>query len=242
MPQGGFLRGLAGGLVGGMIGGMLFRSLGFAGGPGMDGGIGVMDIVLIALLLYGIYWFVRKRRSAQETGAYTRESSTFGSAQMQDAAVPGRMEGDLEKGLGYVRQIDPYFDEKKFLDLSMDSFFRIQGAWTNRDMASVRSLLTEEMSQVLQGDAERLTAAHRTNKLDNIAVRSADITEAWQEGGQDFITVRFLASLLDFTVDDRTGGVVEGSRTDPVKFEEYWTFTRPVGSGAWQLSAITQAP
>ena len=31
------------------------------------------------------------------------------------------------------------------------------------------------------------------------------------------------------------------TRTDPVKFEEYWTFTRPVGSNAWKLSAITQA-
>jgi predicted lipid-binding transport protein (Tim44 family) len=26
-----------------------------------------------------------------------------------------------------------------------------------------------------------------------------------------------------------------------VKFEEYWTFTRPVGPGAFRLSAIQQA-
>jgi len=34
--------------------------------------------------------------------------------------------------------------------------------------------------------------------------------------------------------------VVEGSRAEPVKFEEYWTFVRPVGPNAWRLSAIQQ--
>ena len=77
---GGFLRSMAGGLVGGMLGGMLFRSLGFAGGGmgGMGGGIGLMDILLIGALLYGIYWFIKRRRSAAESapaGTYYRESS-----------------------------------------------------------------------------------------------------------------------------------------------------------------------
>jgi predicted lipid-binding transport protein (Tim44 family) len=34
--------------------------------------------------------------------------------------------------------------------------------------------------------------------------------------------------------------VVSGSKTEPVKFEEYWTFTRAIGSSDWKLSAITQ--
>jgi predicted lipid-binding transport protein (Tim44 family) len=66
------------------------------------------------------------------------------------------------------------------------------------------------------------------------------MVEAWQEPGQDFITVRFYANLLDFVEDEATGQVVSGSKTDPVKFEEYWTFTRPVGSNPWKLSAIQQ--
>ena len=75
----------------------------------------------------------------------------------------------------------------------------------------------------------------------NIAVRTVDITEVWQEAGQDFITVRFLANLLDYTIDESTKQVLTGSRTEPVKFEEYWTFTRSVGNNPWQLSAINQA-
>ena len=75
---------------------------------------------------------------------------------------------------------------------------------------------------------------------ENLALRSAEVTEAWQERGQDFVTVHFLASLLDYTVDECSGQVVEGSRTEPVKFEEFWTFVRPVGPNAWRLSAIQQ--
>ena len=43
------------------------------------------------------------------------------------------------------------------------------------------------------------------------------------------------ASLVELT-----GEVVRGSKTEPSKFEEYWTFARPAGSGPWQLSAINQ--
>lgn len=122
----------------------------------------------------------------------------------------------------------------------MDNFFKIQGAWINRDMASVKDILTEEMIGILQRDADKLKAEKKINKLDNIAVRSVEITEAWQEGGTDFITVRFLASLLDYTVSE-SGELLSGSKTEPVKFEEYWTFTRPAGNNKWQLSAINQA-
>ncbi len=59
--------------------------------------------------------------------------------------------------------------------------------------------------------------------------------------GCDFITVLFTANLLDYTTDETTGEVVAGSKTEPVKFEEFWTVTRPVGNNPWRLSAINQA-
>ncbi len=52
--------------------------------------------------------------------------------------------------------------------------------------------------------------------------------------------MKLYANLLDYTTDEQTGQVVSGSKTDPVKFNEYWTFTRPVGDHPWKLSAISQ--
>jgi inner membrane protein import complex subunit Tim44-like protein len=46
-------------------------------------------------------------------------------------------------------------------------------------------VLTPEMTDIMQKDSDRLRAQGRVNRLENIAVRSVTLTEAWQEGGQD---------------------------------------------------------
>jgi predicted lipid-binding transport protein (Tim44 family) len=257
-PQsGGFMRnmagGLAGGLLGGMLGGMLFRSMGMAGGgSGVGGGgIGLFEIVLIGLILYGIWWFIKKkRREAAATAgpAYYREalepqqSTSYGSSPAALAYGNQQLiQSDMDSGLAHIRQMDPAFDEQRFKDQCMDNFFKVQGAWANRDLSTIHTSLTDEMSGILQRDADDLKRKKQINRLENIAVRTVDITEVWQEAGKDFITVRFCANLLDYTVDEASGQVLAGSKTDPVKFDEYWTFTRPVGNYPWQLSAINQA-
>ena len=249
-PQsGGFLRSMAGGLVGGMLGGMLFRSMGFAGGDGSGGGgIGLFEILLIGLLLYGIWWYIKKKRvEAVATGSpsYYRETSLQQLSSSSPSYAPAYEQppasSDLNTGLGYLRQMDPYFDEQRFKDQCLDNFFKVQGAFADRDMSAIRALFTDEMFGILQRDASDLKQQKRINRLENIAVRTVDITESWQETGKDYITVRLHANLLDYTVDENSGQVVSGSKTEPVKFEEYWTFTRPVGNNPWQLSAINQA-
>ncbi|MFZ5447454.1 MAG: Tim44 domain-containing protein [Thermodesulfobacteriota bacterium] len=255
--SGGFWRSFGGGILGGLAGGLLFRSL--FGGPsahsgsgvaGGGGGISMFDILLLAGIAFLIYWYIKKkRREAEATAGYYQSSGNVELPsqpqypplydQPQVTAPAG--DQDLERGLANIRQYDPSFDEARFQDMGMDTFFKIQGAWANRDMTTVRHLLTDEMYRILQEEADRLKAQKQINRLENIAVRSVDITEAWQESGSDFVTVRVYANLLDYTVEETSGQVVSGSKTEPVKFEEYWTFTRPVGNNAWQLSAINQA-
>jgi predicted lipid-binding transport protein (Tim44 family) len=254
--SGGFLRSFGGGLLGGLAGGLLFHSL--FGGPaaqggaaaGSGGGIGLLDILVLAGIGYLVYWYLnKKRREADATAGYQQSQATEElppqpqSPPVSDLPQAAAPEGDqdLELGLANIRQFDPAFDAAKFQDLGMDTFFKIQGAWANRDMSSVKNLLTDEMYRLLQEDADNLRAQKKINRLENIAVRSVDITEAWQESGFDFITVRIYANLLDYNVDETTGQVVDGSKTEPVKFEEYWTLTRPVGDNPWQLAAINQA-
>jgi predicted lipid-binding transport protein (Tim44 family) len=247
--SGGFWQSFGGGLLGGLVGGMLFRSL-FGGTSAPGGGIGLVDILLLAGLAYLIYWYIKRRRQAAEaTAGYYQSPGTvelppqpqYPPVHHQPQTVASESDQDLERGLANIRQFDPAFDEAKFQDMAMDTFFKIQGAWTNRDMSTVKHLLTEEVYRIFQQESDQLKAQKMINRLENIAVRSVDITEAWQESGSDFITARVYANLLDYNVDETTGQVVEGSKTDPVKFEEYWTFTRPVGDSPWQLSAIQQA-
>jgi predicted lipid-binding transport protein (Tim44 family) len=244
--SGGFMRNMAGGMLGGiaggMLGGMLFRSLGMAGGGMGGGGIGIFEIILLAGIGYLIYRFIKNRRAADSSTPYGQGGYQGGTVTPISNEYSGNQlaAGDVNAGLGYIRQMDPSFDEQRFNDLVMDIFFKIQGSWMNRDLAPVSGLLTDEMKRIFQEDLDRLLRDKQVNRLENIAVRSVEISEAWQESGQDYITASIYANLLDYTTDDTSGAVVSGSKTEPVKFEEYWTFTRPVGNNPWRLSAINQ--
>ncbi len=239
-PPGSFWHGFGGGLLGGLAGGLLFRSL-------FGSGFGLLDLLLFAGIVYLVYRFLQKRSmgaaapmSYPGSGAATLPASQPQVQPVPDPPPEEPAARDREQGLGNIRQFDPSFDAAKFQELGLDIFFKIQGAWANRDMSLVRPLLTGEMFRTLQEDAEHLKEAKKINRLENTAVRSVDLTEAWQESGTDYITVRILASMLDYNVDEDSGQVVDGSKSEPVEFEEYWTFSRPVGDHPWQLSAIQQ--
>jgi predicted lipid-binding transport protein (Tim44 family) len=146
----------------------------------------------------------------------------------------------VDQGLGHIRAMDPGFDPRALIETVSDMFFQIQAAWGKRALEPIRGLLTEEMFSVFSKQVQEMAAQGRTNKLENVSVRSVDITEAWQEQGYDYLTVRFFANLLDYTVEDKSGQVISGSDAIPVKFEEYWTFARSVGPNPWRLTAVTQ--
>ena len=253
--SGGFLRGLAGGVMGGLLGAMLFRGLGFAGtGSGFGSGIGLFEILLGAALLFGVYWYFKSRRrvalARNESNAgtqYCYGSPTYDSYAGGPTRMPGTegpvassQRSDVDLGLQHIRQMDPMFDESVFRETCSDIFFKIQAGWANRDLEPVKGLLTSEVFSTLKTDVDELKREKKVNRLDNIAVRSVDLVEVWQETGSDYVTVKFLANLLDYTVDEVTGQLISGSKSDPIKFEEYWTFTRPVGNHPWKLSAIQQ--
>ena len=236
-PQtGGFMRGMMGGLAGGFLGSMLFGGLGGMGGGGLGGILPILLLVAIGYLGYRVY---ARRRQEQAAWSPQAEGMTPGPYAVP-AAVADTAGEDRNKGLEYIRRMDPAFDEKVFGETASDAFFRLQGGWTRRDLSPVSGLLTDEMRSTLQADADALKAKGQINRLENISVRNVEITEAWQESGQDYVTVLFQANLLDYTTDE-AGKVLSGSDAVPVKFEEFWTFSRPVGPGAWRLSAIQQA-
>jgi predicted lipid-binding transport protein (Tim44 family) len=240
--SGGFMRSMAGGIAGGLLGGMLFRGLGLAGGGGMGGGgIGLFEIILLAGIGYLIYRFIKKKREESSANTFEPEPYRGGTvtpiSQGYQQQIPEAE--DVDTGLAHIRQFDPYFDENRYNDLVMDNFFKIQGAWMNRDLTPVQNLLTDEMRRIFQTDIDKLIRDKQINRLENIAVRKVDIVEAWQESGQDYINTLIYANLLDYTTDE-SGTVLTGSKSDPVKFEEYWTFTRPVGNNPWKLTAIDQ--
>ena len=246
MPQaGGFMRGLGTAVLGGFLGSMLFSGLANAGGFGGLGGsgFGMMEILLFGGLAYFLYRKFAASRAAAAPG--------YGSMQYQDtqhqappsyAGNPAVLESLPLNGIDYrsLTMMDRSFTPEQFLKTAQDSFFKIQGAWNKQDLPALRGLCGAQLMKSWEEELAQQQARGQKNRMDNIALRESEITEAWTESGEDFITVRLCANLLDYTVDDK-GAVVSGSDSEAVQFEEYWTFNRPVGPNPWKLSAVQQA-
>lgn len=239
-----FLRGMAGGLAGGLLGNMLFGGMGHGwGGGGFGGsGFGFLEIILLLALVFIVFRFIRARKMNQQNQSSLADYASPSYTQTGNYAAPLQSQDqDVETGIAHIQSMDSNFDPTAFKDWVQDLFFKIQAAWGNQDLSPVSPFLTDQMKGIFSQDLEEQKAANQINRLENIAVRSVDITEAWQEEGKDFATILFYANLLDYTTDKTTGAVVSGSKTEPVKFKEFWTFMRPVGGrGTWQLSAIQQ--
>jgi predicted lipid-binding transport protein (Tim44 family) len=246
-----FMAGLGGGLVGGMLGSMLFRGPGYAGGGGGWGGGGgyggmglILDFLFLAIIVAIIYFVVKRFRARRQEMAYssTAAYSPVGyDMPPQDPyyAPSPPVQNTVYDGIRHIADMDPSFDEMRFKETVEDYFFKIQGAWTRRDLGPIKYLLTPQMLNTFQEDVSRYIANKQFNRLENIAVRQVDIVDAVQDQGEEYITVKFLANLLDY-VTDETGGVISGSTSDPVKFLEYWTWTRRIGERNWVLAGITQ--
>jgi predicted lipid-binding transport protein (Tim44 family) len=71
-------------------------------------------------------------------------------------------------------------------------------------------------------------------------VRHGQIQEARAEAGSTLAGILFLANLLDYTLEEQTGRLINGSKDTPVRFAEYWTFVHPAGGSSWRLMAIQQ--
>jgi predicted lipid-binding transport protein (Tim44 family) len=144
---------------------------------------------------------------------------------------------DLERGVGDIRRNDPGFDSVRLSGYTAMTFRDVQAAWMSGDVASLRPRVTPEIYAELEVRCDRLRGSRRSNRVEEIEIRS-EITEAWQENGRDYVTAYISGSMVDYTVDDVSEGLVDGSRMKPRDVEEFWTFTRPAGLNFWMLSAI----
>jgi len=251
-PSSGFGRGLAGGLLGGALGGLLFGSMFGFGGTGMG--------ILPLLLLAGAAYFLFKRSAGQKrpefgsTGGYSqpppREQSSsasfntdvFGSGQTTPPPPPPQAQSldQVEEGLGQIRETDRNFDPKYFLEVASDVFFQVQAGWMRRDLDSYRHLLGDTLAAEYAQHFEEMRRKGQINKLESIAVRGVDIVACGSDGREDFVSVLFTASLLDYIVDDKTGALIEGDMNTPIKFREEWTWARPIRTENWRLEGIRE--
>ena len=148
-----------------------------------------------------------------------------------------RSESSFDRGLRDIRRLDPKFDPERFTGYVRMMFRDAQRAWATRDIGPLHDRVTPEMRGALDAQYDGLRSTRRLNRAAEIEI-TAEITEAWQENGRDYVTAYIGGSIVDYTVDEASDRLVDGSRTVPKVVDEFWTFTRPAGLNFWMLSAI----
>jgi predicted lipid-binding transport protein (Tim44 family) len=227
-PGMGMLGGLAAGFLGAGLLGMLF-------GGGMFGGLGGFSSIIGLILQIGLIiivvrlamsWWQRRHETAS---AYAGGPAGPGASSSFRATASGFGLGSGSAPLEIVPS-----DYEAFERLLGE----IQAAWSNEDVARLRTLATPEMVSYVTQDIADHKNQNIINTVSDVKLLQGDLAEAWREGDTDFASVALRYSLIDKTVDRASGRLVKGSE-QPTEATEVWTFLRPRG-GNWELSAIQQ--
>ena len=227
---GGFGRGLLGGFLGAGLFGLLFGG-GFGGGLG--GGMSIIGLLLQFALLFFAF------RLAMSFFGNRQAAVGGGSAPFGFGAGAGGMANRASVGAGGTPITIGPQDYQAFEQRLIES----QAAYSNGDVSTLRRLATPEMSGNFEQELAGNDRQGVVNKISDVRLQSGDLSEAWRENNRDYATVAMRFSLLDTTIDKRTGNIVEGDPRTPQTVTEVWTFTRPSGApaSAWVLSGIQQA-
>jgi predicted lipid-binding transport protein (Tim44 family) len=230
--RGGMMRNL---LMGGLLGAGLMAMFGMGGGLAAMLGF-MLQMLLIAGVVFLIVSFFRNRRNAASTPAMA--TAAAGSAPASPPQNAYRASAAAVGGNAPELTItgDDYNAFERLLK-------GVQLAYANADIDGLGKVTTPEMLSYFAHELDDNKRKGLSNDLSEPTLLQGDLAEAWREAGGEYATVALRYEMIDATVDQKTGNVVQGSTTEPQEITELWTFYRPAGTNAdkWELSAIQQA-
>ncbi len=228
------LLGGMGGMFGGLLAGTLLGSLLFGGD--FDGG-GIMDILLIALLLFlafKLFARIRGNSRPQMAGGYASQGAQAPHEQqgMHYQSTPQQNQGDhwsnLQQGGQPAAPAGPQvpegFDVEDFLKGAKMAFSRLQTSWDKRDLEDI-ALFT---SPAVLEEVKAQLAEDPTPSQTEVLLNNAQLLSVKEENGEQLATVYFDVLMR------------EAPTKDTAQVREVWHFIRPAGGGSWKLDGIQQ--
>jgi hypothetical protein len=214
-------------------------SLGSGGSSGGGGSSFVACcIVIIILVVFVIFSAITSKNKKSGGG-------TGGDAGGDGGFVPPTMPaGDP---YAEIKAADPNFNAEMFQGRVNEMFVAIQYAWMNRNMEPVRRFLSDQQFSILNNSVQTdYIAKGQINKLDNVHITEMHPVEVVRQGDFDSVKMLITAACIDYTVDERTGQIVNpaelGDGKTPTTFQEYWTFMRKAGVASKMDATIQKCP
>ena len=211
-----------GAMLGGLAAGLGLAWLASSLGMGEAFGNIMMALLIGAVILGAIGWFMRKRMMASSPNfAYQGPQA--------DPVVdqPARFQGGSMIGSALTTNtwtIPAGFDVAGFESAAKQNYVLLQGAWDRADTATLGGMMTDVMLKEIQQQLESrdATQEHRTAVI-SLAAKLLGIEETESN---------YVASVeFTGTIQDTVGAEAEA-------FEEVWNMTKSKYAGGWLLAGI----
>ena len=144
----------------------------------------------------------------------------------------------LNRGLRAVRDADPDFSPRSFLEGARSAYEMIVTAFAEGDRDTLRQLLAREVFDDFEAAIAEREARGHTVRHSFVGIEEAAIETAAVRDGEAFVAVRIVSQLIQATLD-KDGAVVDGDPDAVSEVRDVWTFARDVGSDDpnWKLVA-----
>jgi len=184
----------------------------------------LMIAVLVALLLLYLAYRIFLARPRQDGDAPDRERI------VPSAPAPAvQDESGMQRQLGSLRQRDPGFDERAFLERIASAFRQIQQAWSGQDLAPVRAFISDGVMERFSIQLEMQQADGLRNEVSAVNVLDARIVEVESDAHFDTLHVRIHANAVDREIVVADGAAAAGAAQHS-DFVEVWSFLRRPGA------------
>jgi predicted lipid-binding transport protein (Tim44 family) len=147
----------------------------------------------------------------------------------------------VEKEAGAANLDDGYWDPTELKKRVSDAFFPIQMSWEKRSVEDSRPFVSDALYERHRLQLEGYEKQNRVNRIADLRLSDIQIVRIYNvtDDGEDRFVAYLQCSARDWMEDTRTGTMINGNKTSPTKFEQYWSFTRHPRHG-WVLDEIQQ--
>ena len=158
-----------------------------------------------------------------------RDAEADTEADTKAEAVGDDAEDDLAAGFREIKAVDRGFEPAEILSGARIAFELVLSAYAAGDTDALKPLLSAEVLDNFTQPIREREAAGETMEHTLIGVKSADIVEAFLDGGMAHVTVKFVTDQANVTRDAK-GEVVDGDPSAVTEVTDFWTFARDTGS------------
>ncbi|CDX35526.1 Tim44/TimA family putative adaptor protein [Mesorhizobium sp. WSM4935] len=148
---------------------------------------------------------------------------------------------DLNKGLRTIKDNDPSFDPKTFVDGAKMAYEMIVMAYADGDRKTLKNLLSREVYDGFVAAIGEREAKSEKIQSSFVGIDKADIVSAEMKGSEAHITLRVVSELISAT-RDKAGAVIDGDPETVAEVKDVWTFARDTRSRDpnWKLVATEE--